>query len=320
MGDVGVLRLVALDATPESAYGTAASTPDKAWEFEGDPPTVAVQTVNNADAHTGTYEEGTQERIVGKQTGWGPTLNANMDNLAFHLKAIMGTISTTGAGPYIHTLTVKQGNTDSFTLYGRGPKTTGGKLERLTGCKVAQLALSITAGGKVTLRPTWIGSGDRTEQTATAPALNTDAILSGAQVSAFTVNGTNYLTALRDFELTLDRKLNPDAEKVAGSVTLPSLDSQGFAIAGRMTLNDEESDLSGIAALAEAKTAVPIVLTLTLGSHSAVITVYAAYLDSPGESGGKGKVTRSVSFVGRYSVSDTKAMQAVITNGTTSYA
>lgn len=319
-GDVGVLRLVALDATPETTYGTAAATPDKSWPFEGDPPSIAVETINNANAHTGVYEEGTQAVIVGKRVDWAPSYEANMDNLAFHLRAIMGTIGTTGVGPYVHTITVTQADSPSFTLYGRGPKTTGGKLERFTGCKVAQLALSLTAGGKVTLKPTWIGSGVHTEETATAPALNTDSILSAAQVSAFTVNAVNYLTQLRDFEMMLDRKLDANAEKVAGTVTLPSLNSQGFAqVTGKFTLNDEENDLAGIAALAEAKTLVPIVLTLTLGTASAVITIYKAELDSPGETGGKGKVNRSVSFKANYSISDTKAIQAVVTNGTVAY-
>lgn len=319
-GKVGVLNVLAVDATPESSFGTAATTPDKAWIFRGGRPAINVETVDNKDAQIGVYGNGTQTVIVGKSMSAAPEYDANMDNLAFYLRAILGTIGTTGAGPYVHTITETQGNSPSFTYYWKGPDTTSGKMERFTGCKVATLALSFSAGGKVILRPSIIGSGTHTEETVSAPAFNTDSLLSHAQVSAFTVNGTDYFGKLKDFELTIDRQIDQGAERVVGSTTLPSLDSTGIAISGRFTVNDEENDLAGLAALAEAKTLVPIVLTLTLGTASAVITLRKVALDSPGEDGGKGKQTRAVAFTGFYSPSDTETMRAVVTNSTTAYS
>lgn len=319
MGDVGVANILAVDATPEATFGTAAALPDKSWPFRGGRPKMNVQTVDNKDAHIGVYGEGTQNVVTGVSMSADPEYDANMDNLAFFLRSILGTIGTTGANPYVHTITETQGNSPSFTYYWRGPKTTATKLERFTGCKVSQLALSLTAGGKILVKPTILGSGVHTEEIVSAPALNTDSILSAAQLSAFTVNSVDYKAKLRDFSLLIDRKIDVAAESAPGSTTLPSLDSTGIAVSGSLTVLDDENDLLLLALLSEAKTLVPIALTITLGTASAVITIRKVALDSPGEDGGKGKQTRAVSFQGFYSVSDSETMRAVVTNTTAAY-
>lgn len=320
MGDVGVLNIYAVDATPEASFGTAAALPDKAWAFRGGRPQINVQTVDNKDAQIGAYGEGTQTTPVRVSMTANPEYDATMDNLAFFLRSILGSISTTGAGPYVHTITETQGDSPSFSWYWRGPKTTAGKMERFTGCKTSQLSIGASAGGRVILRPTIIGSGVHTEQTVSAPALNADPILSAAQLSAFTVNGQDYKPVLKDWEINIDRQIQQDGEFVQGSTTVGGLPSAGIAVSGRFTVNDEENDLAGIAALAEAKTLVAIVLTLALGTTNVPITIRKVALDSPGEDGGKGKQSRAVSFSGFYSPSDSETIRAVVTNNTASYA
>lgn len=321
MGKVGPLNLFAVDATPEAALGTAATLPDKAWIGRYDRPQIPKQTVNNKDAQVGVYGSGTQSVIVGKSMTAGPDYDANLDNIAFHLRAILGTIAApTGAGPYTHTITELQGNTPSFTTYWRGPDTPAGKLERFTGCKVAQLALSMSNGGKVLLRPSWVGIGDHTEQTVAAAPLNTDPLLSAAQLTGFSVSGTDYHLAIEDFELTIDRKIDPGKGKAPGQLTVATLNSTGLEVGVRFTLKDDENDLTGLAALAEANTLVPIIITFTLGTQSAVITLRKVELDSPGESGGTDEQMRQVTGTAYYSPNDTETIRAVVINNTPSYA
>jgi len=319
MADVNVANILAVDATAEAAFGTAATTPDKAWPFRGGRPNIITEKVNNKDSNIGVYGSGTQTVVVGVRMEAAPEYDMSFDCLAFYLKTILGTLTTTGTGPYVHTITERQGNPDSFTYYWKGPKTTSSKLERFTGVKTARLALSVTAGGKATLTPSLIGSGDHTEQTVSAPSLNTDSILSGAQLSAFTVNGTDYRAKLTQLDLNIERAINPDAQKRMGSTTLLGLDSTDIVVTGSFTLEDAENDLTGIAALAEAATLVPIVITLTLGTASAVITIRKADLTSPGEEGGKGVAMRQVSFEASYSTSDSETMRAVVTNSVSAY-
>lgn len=321
MADVNVANILAVDATAEASFGTAAATPDKAWPFRGGRPQIITEKVNNKDSNIGVYGSGTQTIPVGKRMEAAPAYDLSFDNLAFYLKTILGTLST-GAlvgGVYPHTITERQGNTDSFTYYWKGPKTTATKLERFTGVKTARLALSITAGGKATLTPSLIGSGERTEQVVSAPSLHTGSILSGAQLSGFTVNGTDYRAKLTQLDINIDRAINPDAQKRMGSTTLLGLDSTDILVTGSFTIEDDENDLAGIADLAEDGTLVPIVITLTLLTESAVITIRKADLTSPGEEGAKGIPMRQVSFEAAYSPSDSETIRAVVNNTVTAY-
>lgn len=321
MGDVGVLNILAVDATPEASFGTAAALPDKAWIGRFSRPQILTDKVTNKDSQVGAYGNGTQVVVTGKRMAASPEYDLCLDNLAFFLRAILGTIAApTGTGPYVHTITETQGNTPSFTWYWKGPKTAGGKLERFTGCKVAQLAVSVTAGGKATLRPSIIGSGERTEQTVAAPAFSTDSLLSGAQLTGFTVNGTDYRAKLTQLDFTIDRVINPDNQKRMGSTTLLGLDSTDIIVNGSFTIEDDENDLAGIALADENGTLGAIVMTFALGTSGAVVTIRKANVTTPGEEGGKGTPMRQVNFEAFYSPSDSETMRAVVTNSTASYA
>lgn len=316
---VGTLNVFCLDATAESSYGTAATTPDKRWPFRGNKPKINVTAVTDEDSWVGVMEQGLSSIPAKKWAEGSFEYDLRLDALALWLKYALGALATSGTNPYTHTCTVNQGDAPSFTGFWKDANTTASKLEQFTGLKVRRLTIRGSAGGKLTLGVELMGSGVHTEVTATAPAQNTDAILPFSSISAFTVGGTDYKSKLLDFELVIENQFDDNSEFVAGSLTLPALERTGIAVSGRFTVKHDENSLAGLTASVEAQTSQAIVLTVTSGTTSATFNVYNAVLDDTSTDGGRSKLKKPISFKGLYSAANTAAVQAVVTNTTASY-
>lgn len=321
---VGTLNTLSFDATAESTYGTqvASGTPDRRWPFRGNRPGIRVETADDSDSLTGVIEGGLKKVVTKRWMEASYDFDLRMDLLPFLLKAVMGSLSTSGAGPYVHTLTVNQGNTPAYDLFWSDANTTASKLEVFTGVKVKRVSIKGSAGGKITVTADLIGSGGHSEVTATAPSQNTDTIVPFSAVSAFTVGSTDYKAKLLDFEIVFESVLDEGAALTAGSVNLSELLRVDFKASGRFSVKWEENGLAGLMAAVEAQTAQAIVLTITSGAHSATFNVYASYLSDGNPDGQKAKLKQAIAFEGVYDTTATKKAQATVTNGTagTAYA
>lgn len=319
MGTAAVQHM-AFDATAEAAYGTAAAVPDKRWPFRGERPVMNVRSVDDADAVTGLVEEGMNDSAVaGLSSSQSLEYDMRMDPLAFWLKYALGTLATSGTGPYVHTATVNQTELPSFTGYWKDHKTVTGKYERFVGCKVRRFVIRGNGGGKTTFSVEWIGSGIRTEETVADVALSspTELIIPFAGISVFSIGGTDYKANLVDFEISIENVFDEGNEYSAGSTTLQSLDRLKVKVGGRFGLKFEQNGLLTPLADSVAQTQRAIVLTLTTATHSVTFNIYNARFDTSPVNGMKPKI--SLPFRAIYDSASSKTMQAAVTNATVAY-
>lgn len=323
---VGALKNAwAIDTTPEAAFNTAAAVPDKRHPFRGTLPKLVTETAGDDDTLQGIYEDGTTEVITKQIMNFNPEFDLRLDPLATYLKYVFGTL-TTGAPVstiYPHTCTLNAGDAPSFTGYAQDFNTTATKLMRYTGCKVKSLTIKSQKGSKMTFSVEIIGSGIKSEQVVALPALSapTEAILTHAMISAFTINAVNYMALLEGFEITFTNDLAAEDGYAAGATTLQSNERTKFSVSGKADLywDGTESQLVGIIPLVEAKTPVAIVLTATSGTSNFTINAYRTILDAPEPQGAKGKQKLPVTFKGKYDTSAAKAAQVLVNNATVAY-
>lgn len=315
---IGVADVVALDMTPEASYGTAAATPDKRWAFRGARPAPVPKIATNASASTGLYNlAGTVRTVVAKKAEASFEVDANMDNLAAILKMVLGACATTGTGTFTHTITPKEGDIDSYTLFWKDEATAAGKMEAWTGAKPRRVTIRGTAGeGYLTASVDFALSGSSSEVTATPPARNTDTLLIFADISVFTIGGTDYKNALQEFEFVFERVMNEDREYSAGSTALTELRAYGYRISGRIVLKRKNNvPITWVDTAATSK----MVLTITSGTHSATFTGFKVGYEDGTVDGQKELLRKPLSLTFHHSDADSKTFEAVVINGTAAY-
>ncbi len=316
---VGITGAWAIDATAESSYGTAATTPDKSHPIRMERPRLVVATVDDMDSLTGVYGEGLAAQTAKKHAEAPFEMDLRLDALATYAKFAFGSLSTGGAGPYTHTITQNVGDAPSFTGYWKDPKSTSGKSDQHVGCKAESLTLRGSAGGKLTMAVAVMASGTVSEQTVTMPAINTDAYALMSGLTTFTIGGSNYLTALREFEINIRNRFNRDGEYVAGNLVLPALERTGFSVDGRFLFHHTETSLTGLFSDVENQTNRAIVLAGAVGSDTFTLTIRKAFFDDTSTQGQRDKVFKPVTFRGMYSSGDSEVARLVVANSVAAY-
>ncbi len=308
----------------ESTFGTAPAAPTKAWPFKGERPTARAEFATDEDTLTGVQEAGSESIPVRRWVEATREMDARMDNIAYWLHKALGGLSTTGVGPYVHTITNNGAEKQSITEFWYDPLVTSAKLETYPGLKPQRLTLRSQVGGKISLSVDLIGKGSEgttgtAEATATMCALNRDAQLTHGHISAATVGGVDVKALLQEFELVIEPQYSINDEMGAGSLYVQQMECTGLVITTRLNLNYAAGP-KGLIDKVLAQTSAPIALTITSSTHSAVLNLYNVMLDGGNPTGQKAKLKQALTGKAFYSVSDTKAIQAVVTNATAAYA
>lgn len=308
----------------EVTFGSGPAAPTKAWPFRGDKPTPRMEAVSDEDTLTGVQEAGSESIVVRRWVEASREMDARMDNLAYWLHKALGGIATTGSGPYVHTITNNGGEKNSVTEFWYDALATSGKLETYPGLKVQRLTLRSQVGGKMTLAVDLIGKGAENdagtaEATATMAALNRDSVLAHSHISAFTIGGVDMKALLQELELVIEPQYNLQDEVGAGSLYVQQMECSGLVITCRFGLNWAAAPKALLDEILT-QTAVAVACTITRSTHSAVLNLYNVFLDDASTTGQRAKMKKPLTGKAFYSVSDTKAIQAVVTNGTASYA
>jgi hypothetical protein len=304
----------------ESTFGTAPAAPTKAWSFKGDKPVPRVEFATDEESLTGVQEEGSEAIPTRRWIEAEREFDARMDPLAYWLHRALGSIATTGTGPYVHTITNNGGEKPSVTEFWYDPLVGASKLETYPGLKVQRLTLRSVQGGAMSLTVSLIGKGAENdagtiEVTATLPALNRDPKLGHSHITALTINSLDVKAINQELELVIEPKYNIQEEGGAGSLYVQQMECEGLAISVRVNFNHNANTKTLISQVL-AQTGVPVAFTITRGAHSAVFNLYNVLLDDGAVTGQKAKLKKSFNGKAFYSVSDTKSMQAVVTNAT----
>jgi hypothetical protein len=170
----------------------------------------------------------------------------------------LGKVVTTGAGPYIHTITpldvVADGiDLPAFSLVEQHRPGGSSIIDRLLlGCCVEDVTLTVQSGPSLATSKcvvNFVGTGKKTEPSAvTLPAAIVENLLRSASLS-LSANGTDYVSTKKIIELTLQWKNNirRDTGYFPGSDFQTTGDPTTGAVRGRMEHGTRELTMSFVA-------------------------------------------------------------------------
>ena len=227
---------------PEASYGSTGSYKTNAVRIID----VSMQTTqqrdrsNHLSSSDGAIAQSTFDQF--KESGGSISVPLYYEGSTLFLKALIGTITTTGGGPnYTHQLKSNTTDLDSFTLaLQRGSDPNG--QEVFTGCKINSGTISITAGEEASLTLDIISQDSATRTTALTPTYNTtQKRVQHYETSVdLTFNGVTY--KVRSFEMTIENSL--ERRNVLGSKVTLSPDTSDFrSVSVSVELDAENNNL-----------------------------------------------------------------------------
>lgn len=319
-------------STVESPFGTSPGiTGAKSWPCDCEAPEIIPATITNKGKGLGQYENaGSQSVPSGYTSKWSGTFDFTFDCLAYWLFRVLGTISSSAGPPYTHTITGKQGQLDSFTIFYSDSKTTGTKLEEHTGFVCESLEIGGKGGGDLYIKPVCFGRGSRVETVLAMPALSTEVINPFSNITVVNLGGTitwgtgavaggtSYLDPLEDWSITIANDLIKNRWG-PGSLFLKAIPRHGFGITTKGTLGYDENVLaaSGLMAIAEAKTLTSKLIKVVNSTSEAIFALSKVEFDGPSRKGqrdlrkwpftGEAKLDTTNSLAGKFFVTNTTA-------------
>jgi hypothetical protein len=237
-------------------------------------------------------------------------------DIAVFFKHAFGAVSTSGAGPYVHTFTPGDLTGDSLTIQVGRPASTG-TVHPFTyaGCKIATWEISASVGDIAMLNFSVLGM---TETTATAlasasydstwePFVFTEASLTIAGSAAGTVKD---LTLSGDNALTLRHRLGSATSKEPLEIGLRTYEGTITTDFDALTHYD----------LFVAGTEAALVATFDNGTETLVVTCNIQFVGETPELSGFDLLEQNLPFRMISSTSDAAAITAVLTNSEASAA
>ena len=269
---------------------------------------------------------------AGYRSEWSGTFDFTFDGLAYWLFRVLGTIASAAGPPYTHTITGKQGQLDSFTVFWQDANTTSTKLEEFTGMVCKSLEFGGKGGGDLYIKPTLVGRGSHVESVLAMPAQSTEAINPFSNITVVNVggtitwatgavaSGTSYLDPLEDWSLTITNDL-VENRYGANSLFLKSIPRTGFGLTTKGVIGQEENVLAagGLMTLAEAKTLSTFLVKAANGTSNAIFALAKVALDGPDRSGMRDLLKWPFTGDCKYDNANSLAAKFFVTNGTVSY-
>ncbi|QDP45833.1 MAG: hypothetical protein Unbinned5179contig1004_25 [Prokaryotic dsDNA virus sp.] len=290
----------------ESTYGTANGSP-----FGVNNRVFSVSMARNQERERTTHlSQSSAAFAVNTFDGFeiaGGTIETPLTykGLGLLLKASIGSVATTGSGPYLHTFNPSASLPSLTIAVQRGT----GKSEQFEGCKVSTMTISCEAGGEGRASFEIIAE----TATARAAALGAAGFGDGAQIfhfqgSTLSYNSNTY--KMRSMELSLDNKLERVNYLGSKLTTEPQIsDVREVTLTATFDLEDADlynAQLAGTSSNVEA--------TFTNGSDSFAITLRNAEITQYSDDiNSFGRIERTATFFGISSGSD-EAMRIEMTN------
>lgn len=238
-------------------------------------------------------------------------------SLAALMKHALGAVSTSGAGPYVHTLTPGAHLGKSLTLQ-IGIEDAGGTVRAFTatGAKLDGWEIGATVGELAMLSFDWT-SKDVTTATALATASYAAGLVPFTFVEgSITVNGSAVASA-RSAKLTAVKGLRNQRHVLGSRLIKEQLEEQHFEFTSEIEADFDDLTLFN---LAVAATQVGSVLTFSNGTESLVITTSGQVVGDPPSLTGIGLESQTIRLDHSHATADASAITAVLTNGEASAA
>jgi len=254
----------------------------------------------------------------GTQKASGPiTLELPPGGIGLLLKHAIGSVTTTGAGPYTHTFVPDSRDGESLTVQ-IGRPSTDGTLNPFTysGVKISSWSLKASIDEYVTATFNTYGAAEESDSgtiplaSAVYPADDDPFVFTDAQV---TVDGVVH--CFTDIDLSYESSLKEDRYFMcpnSGATPDEPLDNGEIEVSG--TLAGDFDDLT-LYNIYKTDTEVPLVLTFAAsGGLSLVITMNVRFDGETSTVDGPEILDESISFMATSDTSDAAAFTAVLIN------
>ena len=297
----------------ESTYGTAV-TVTKFLPFRSESVTDEYMRSEADDIIAGAQLLRTEQHRLGNKAFSGDIsmylFNRNIQSLFLNT---LGSNATTGAGPYLHTVTPGDLTGDMLSLQ-IGRPDNGGTVRAFSyeGVKVQSLKLATTQGEYTTMDLSIIA-----EDVATGTALATASYPASlvryhSNDLAITVAGS--AVCARNFEISFDNSFDDTRRCIGSTVIKEPLRNDVLSVTGSMELEWSSLDMY---ARDVAMTEAALVATWTNGTNIVAITLNAEFTPVSQPVAGRGVVYQTVNFKAIGTTTDALGCTVAITNADT---
>ena len=294
----------------ESTYGTAV-TVDRFLPFRSETIQDDYMVSEADDIIAGAYTVKQEQQRQGNKAFTG-TVNTYLfnRNVAELFLMALGANSTTGAGPYTHSVTPGDQTGDMMTLQ-IGRPDNGGTVRPFTyeGVKVQTLSLNVEQGEYATMSVDVIA-----EDVATGTALATasyPASLSRYHSNDFSVTVGGSSVCVRSFELSIENSLDDTRRCTGTQVIKEPLRNGHVAVSGSMEI--EWTDLT-MYARSSGLTYAELVATWSKSPDSITITMDCNFTPVAQPVAGRGVVYQTVDFTAVGASTDADSITVAVIN------
>jgi hypothetical protein len=306
----------------ESTFGTKV-TVTKGFPYNGDP--MPLKPIAGR-TETNPMRPGTRARRQARVVPYAHHAEGHVDldwmskDMSFWLKHLLGTVGTTGSGPYVHTGT--EGTTGalmgkSFTAQFNAPFHPAGTNQAVTfgGCKVPKWTLGCDTDGMLVLGlDLW--AANWTTGTALATYAETASQVNFAWAhGAVTVAGTQL--DLDSFTVEVDQGMNVDRRQIRGNTEAKEPSLGELAITASMTADFESlTQFNRVHATSVSSLSAAVVATFTNGSDIVTATIPGFRFDELSFSGDRGALKQELSGVAEWDGTNSPISLAVTSSQT----
>lgn len=301
-------RTAALGLGEESTWGTAVAR--TTWR-----PAISsglqrrIQRSPVPDLHSSAGNSAMRRRhFDGLEEAGGPNrLVSTYENMGMWLKHALGTLATTGTGPYTHTYTLAEALPTGLTIeLVRGTATNS---EVFEGCQVASAVWEVSSGGVMFFDPEIIAETAAARGSAGTPSFGSaESPVLHSQAGQFSFNSANY--DLVSARLSLDNALV--RRNFLGSA-LTKVPERGDFQTVEITVTVEAQDALYTALLADTTSDAAITFT-GLVNNSMAITVHNGWISEASDPITEAGITRqTVTIMGESDGTD-EGLEIIVIN------
>ena len=239
-----------------------------------------------------------------EEAGGSVVVLATYENIGMLCKHSLGTLNTTGAGPYTHTYTLATTLPTGLTMEGK--RGTSGA-EVFEGCKVSTATWECSSGSEMTLSLDVIAETAATRSASSSPTFVTGERVLHHHSSTLSFDGQTY--DLVSFKCTLNNSI-ARRNFLGSRVTKEPARSDYSSV--QMDLSVEAAD--ALYTALHAGTTGDAVVTFASGTKSMAFTLHNAYLTGASDPiSGAGIVQQSLTLVGESDGTD-EGLKLVVIN------
>lgn len=292
----------------ETTYGTAVASTD------------FTEALSESLQKNMTFEElaplrtnSTRKRnLLTSSVGGDVTMLGNYQDVGLLLKHFVGTVDTTGGGPYTHTFPASTGTTgrSGLGLTCEIKRDTTAKTWRYAGCKVTGMSIQASQSQSPQFTFSFLGKSEATGTVTTASYPTFDPMLTGN--STITFSGATM--PVQDLSLNCEWPVDEPFAMGAATFAREPSENGTLTVGGTATVIFEDAEMTQYGYF-DGSTDVDIAIALTDGTHSLTVNMNKCKFTAvTANLSGRERLVGTFTFSSDYDTDATENIQFILIN------